>query len=185
MSHRLKKNHIITKWSGGETTELFIFPEDAQYKEGNYQFRLSTATVEVEESVFTSLPDVDRTLMVLEGKMELIHLNQHSSLLGPLDVDQFKGSWVTESKGQCVDFNLMCKGGTEGEVKGYNLSQGENLMLDLSGRMNFTFVYQGMIELKGERINKGELFIANSPSSDMSILALTPSILVLVNIIGA
>ncbi|NVK84156.1 MAG: HutD family protein [Cytophagia bacterium] len=183
MPHRLKKNHISTKWSGGETTELFIFPEDAQYKEGNYQFRLSTATVEVEESVFTSLPDVDRTLMVLEGKMELVHLNQHSSLLGPLDVDRFKGDWVTESKGKCVDFNLMCKGSTVGEVKGYNLSQGENLALDLNGRMNFIFVYQGMIEIDGIAVGEGNLSILDTNSNSGSILANEQSVFIEVSVV--
>lgn len=183
MPHRLKKNHISTKWSGGETTELFIFPEDAQYKEGNYQFRLSTATVDVEESVFTSLPDVDRTLMVLEGKMELVHLNQHSSLLGPLDVDRFKGDWVTESKGKCVDFNLMCKGSTVGEVKGYNLSQGENLALDLNGRMNFIFVYRGMIEIDGIAVGEGNLSIFDTNSNSGSILANEQSVFIEVSVV--
>lgn len=73
MIHQIKKQHTTTKWSGGETTELFIYPENANYKAGNYQFRLSTATVEIEASTFTPLPGVDRTLIVLEGEMQLDH----------------------------------------------------------------------------------------------------------------
>ena len=60
------------KWSGGLTTELFIYPEGSAYSERNFDFRLSTATVEIETSVFTPLPHVQRTLMVLE--LSLIHI---------------------------------------------------------------------------------------------------------------
>ncbi len=44
----------ISTWSGGTTTELFIYPEVAEYSERNFDFRISTATVEVEESNFYS-----------------------------------------------------------------------------------------------------------------------------------
>ncbi|NVJ46483.1 MAG: HutD family protein [Cytophagia bacterium] len=183
MSHHLKKNHITTNWSGGETTELYIYPENAQYKTGNYLFRLSTATVEVEESTFTPLWGVDRTLMVLEGEMKLVHEGYHEALLGPLYSDQFKGDWITRSEGKCVDFNLMCKGETKGEVKGYNLSEGENLSLDLNGRMNFIFVYQGMIEIDGIAVEEGNLSILDTNSNSASILANEKSVFIEVSVV--
>jgi environmental stress-induced protein Ves len=47
----LKSNPQNTaKWSGGETTELFISPEGSSYKKRDFDFRLSTATVEVNQS---------------------------------------------------------------------------------------------------------------------------------------
>ena len=39
-------------WSGGSTTELFIFPPTGNYRKRNFDFRLSTATVEVDTSDF-------------------------------------------------------------------------------------------------------------------------------------
>lgn len=169
MPCQLKKNHTTTQWSGGQTTELYIYPENADYKTGNYLFRLSTATVEVEESTFTSLPGVDRTLMVLEGEMELEHKGHHSSLLGPLDSDLFKGDWITKSKGKCVDFNLMCKSGTQGEVKGYSLDENSALKINLRGAMNFIFLYNGAIKVDGLVMNSGELLIYDSPSPETNI----------------
>lgn len=38
-------------WSGGKTTEMYLYPQDASYKERNFLFRISSATVEDETSV--------------------------------------------------------------------------------------------------------------------------------------
>ena len=46
----LKKaeDFVTSKWSGGSTTELYIYPPQAVYREGNFKCRISSATVEVE-----------------------------------------------------------------------------------------------------------------------------------------
>lgn len=181
-SYQIRKDHKTTQWSGGSTTELFIYPENSQYKTGDYQFRLSTATVEVEESIFTSLPSVDRTLMVLEGEMELDHANHHTALLKPLDSDQFKGDWTTSSKGRCVDFNLMCKSGTQGAIKGYNLAENSELEIEPEGEMTFIFLYRGAIEADKLTMNQGELLIAHPTSSNINLRAIRPSTFVVVSI---
>ena len=98
---RIKK----TNWSGGTTSELFIFPEGSEFNIGNYLFRLSIATVEIEESTFTRLPDVNRTLMVLEGILKLEHEGHHKATLKPLEFDNFKGDWNTKSWGKVTNFN--------------------------------------------------------------------------------
>ena len=60
-------NFKTSGWSGGTTTELFIFPPTADYQQRNFQFRLSTATVEADRSDFTLLNGISRKLMVLSG----------------------------------------------------------------------------------------------------------------------
>jgi len=57
-----KEQQKTSKWSGGTTTQLAIYPEDADYGKRNFTWRLSTATVEAAESVFTSLPGIDRII---------------------------------------------------------------------------------------------------------------------------
>ena len=56
-----------TEWSGGSTTELFIYPPTSNYESRNFDFRISSATVEIEQSNFTKLPEISRQLMVLKG----------------------------------------------------------------------------------------------------------------------
>ena len=59
------QNLKSSTWSGGTTTEFFIFPTEASYKKKNFDFRLSTATVEVEESEFTSLPNIETVQVII------------------------------------------------------------------------------------------------------------------------
>ena len=75
----IRKADIQTSnWSGGTTSELFIFPTTSNYKDLNFGFRLSSATIDVDESEFTPLPNVKRQLMLLDGELELIHEGHHT-----------------------------------------------------------------------------------------------------------
>lgn len=106
----------ISTWSGGTTTELFIYPEEAEYSERNFDFRISTATVEVEESNFTQLPGYKRILMILNGELFIEHKNQHNKILQQYESDEFFGDWETKAKGKVIDFNLMMKEGWNGSL---------------------------------------------------------------------
>jgi environmental stress-induced protein Ves len=110
-----------TKWSGGTTTELAIFPETSSYSERNFNYRISSAQVEDEESVFTKLPGVSREIMILEGELELFHKNKYSKYLKTFDTDSFSGEWDTSSKGKVTDFNLMTMGNTSGKIEAISL----------------------------------------------------------------
>lgn len=109
-------NYITTLWSGGSTTQLYISPTNASYAERNFDFRISSAKVEVPESTFTALPNVTRKLMVLEGEITLNHKNRHSKTLQKYEVDTFNGNWETTAKGTCTDFNIMTTGNQTSEL---------------------------------------------------------------------
>ena len=144
---------VSNNWSGGITTELFIHPSTASFKKRNFDFRLSTATVEVEKSTFTPLKGVARTLMVLEGKMALQHENHHSKALQKFDFDCFEGGWKTKSEGTCVDFNLMTRGKTKGELDGVALKQG--VEFNYTAQLNFSHEYI-YIHKGGFKVNWGD-----------------------------
>lgn len=107
---------VTSNWSGGSTTQLYISPENASYTERNFDFRISSAKVEVPESTFTALPGVNRKLMVLEGEITLNHENEHSKTLQKYEVDTFNGDWKTTAIGTCTDFNLMTTGNQTSEL---------------------------------------------------------------------
>lgn len=133
-------NQITTAWSGGTTTELFIFPNGSEFAKRNFDFRLSTATVETESSRFTSLVDFNRVLMVLDGQMDLSHKNHHQSSLGKFDLDRFKGVWQTDSIGRCTDFNLIYRNDLQVEMKGHSLVKNEFVQLTMK-QDNWFFIY--------------------------------------------
>ncbi|MGE0562742.1 MAG: HutD family protein [Flavobacteriales bacterium] len=111
-----KSDYITSNWSGGSTTQLFISPATASYAERNFDFRISSAKVEVAESTFTPLPNINRKLMVLEGEITVTHENHYSKTLKQFDTDAFSGDWKTTSIGTCTDFNLMTKEGLKSEL---------------------------------------------------------------------
>lgn len=106
-----KPDYVTTNWSGGTTTQLAIAPEGAVYAERDFFWRLSSATVELEHSLFTPLPDYDRLLAVLDGEIKLKIDQDEPFSLAPGQVAAFDGGVPVESWGQCVDFNLMVRKG--------------------------------------------------------------------------
>lgn len=111
----IRKSELATSlWSGGNTTQLAIYPRDALYAERNFLWRVSTASVELEESDFTPLIGVYRHIMVLTGELYLTHEGCYGKLLKPFEQDSFWGDWKTRGVGRVTDFNLMLKDGCVG-----------------------------------------------------------------------
>lgn len=127
-----KSDYITSNWSGGSTTQLFISPATASYAERNFDFRISSAKVEVAASTFTQLPNINRKLMVLEGEITVTHENHHSKTLKQFDTDTFSGDWKTTAIGTCTDFNLMTKECINSELSYLSLeaNQSKNIELD-------------------------------------------------------
>ncbi|MEH7335076.1 HutD family protein [Neobacillus drentensis] len=143
----VKKNEQTTNlWSGGKTTQLAIYPEDADYSKRNFQWRISTAAIEVEESLFTHLPGIKRVIMTLEGEMELVHEGKHSVVLKPFEQDCFDGGWTTRSKGIVRDFNLMVSEGWDGGLTCIQVNKDiQDLMLDVTGTAEVFYCVDGMV----------------------------------------
>lgn len=133
------------RWASGTSTEIFIFPEDASFAERNFLFRISTATVEAKESVFTHFKGITRHLMILKGQLELIHEGRYTKHLKPFDQDTFSGEWSTRSKGLVTDFNLMLTQGATGCLTAHNLPKNQPLSLTATGNYYFIFIANGEI----------------------------------------
>lgn len=108
-------DYVTSVWSGGATTQLAIAPEGASYADRAFLWRVSSATVELEESDFTALPDYHRLIATLRGDMVLTHKVGAPITLRPYQVHGFEGAEATHSRGRCTDFNLMLR---RGEVDG-------------------------------------------------------------------
>ena len=111
VTHLTPQDYATSHWSGGETTQLMIWPRDAVYARRDFLWRLSSATVELDKSVFTALPDYDRLIATLEGTITLSHDGAKPLTLAPYQVHAFDGGSKTVSFGRCRDFNLMLRKG--------------------------------------------------------------------------
>ena len=170
MKSVLKKeeNYSVSEWSGGKTKELAIYPPKCRYADRDFIFRLSSATVELDESDFTALPDYNRVLMVLKGSVVLTYDGKRSVHLDELEQDSFDGGWTTKSFGRITDYNLMVRKGCDGKVDilrpAMDATEVENTLE--SGhkfRIHALYCKEGycIVNAGGEQkmISKGQLFL--------------------------
>ena len=168
----IKKSELQTSyWAGGTTTELFIYPEFAIYKKMDFDFRISTATIEIDTSIFSTLKDVQRTLMVLDGTLELTHKDHHTAILKPFEIDSFGGEWQTTSRGKAVDFNLMLRDSNlSGRVKAITIRRKSSNTFD-TGKHGIIYFYKGDVAYNnGTELSVGDTVYFNSDDS-VTILA--------------
>lgn len=115
-----QSSYKVSKWSGGETTEVFLYPPEGHYTLNEFDYRVSTAKVELTESTFSSLPGYKRIIMSLDNPLELHHKRKEGlrkEKLAPYQTDYFSGDDLTKSFGKCTDFNLIYSPKLGGEMK--------------------------------------------------------------------
>ncbi len=182
-----QSTYISSNWSGGTTTQLFIWPPHATYAARDFDLRISTARVEVEESEFTALPGYQRKLMILEGELKIEHLQHHKAHLKPLGVDQFAGAWQTTARGLCTDFNVMTRDPMRAELLGLHLKAGTSKQLPFNSTWKSMFIYlhTGIAAMhlnnQAHKIQQGELLVVTQPfSNELSLKAIGECLLAVV-----
>ncbi len=158
----------VSSWSGGKTREICIQPEGSVYADRNFDYRISSATVEIDESDFTPLNGFNRYIMPLDGSMHLIHKDHHEAKLAPFEKDYFSGSYTTKCYGKCMDFNLMLKEGISGDI--FPVSANNTLHISESSTSGFFILSDDVraeIQCDGEKteisLSKYDYLIMNSP----------------------
>jgi environmental stress-induced protein Ves len=145
-------------WASGTSTEIFIYPSDGNFIERRFQYRISTATVEAEESTFTFFEGITRHLMILKGKLDLIHEGRYAKHMEPYDQDVFSGEWSTRSKGKVTDFNLMLKGGATGSLDHYRIEPDGSASFIATTDHYFIYLASGTATLSnGSMVEAGDL----------------------------
>lgn len=128
-----QEEQSISKWSGGTTTELALYPPSSSYKGRDFLWRISTAIVEDAKSTFTNLPAYNRIIMPLRGDtLKLHHQNHYDKELHSLETDSFHGSWTTISEGKVQDFNLIFTDDCGGCIHGYRIKKNLTINTNLT-----------------------------------------------------
>ena len=174
----IQKNYTTSKWSGGTTTQLYIYPENTDFTSRQFDFRISTASIDVETSDFTSLKGFERKLLVLSGEMELKHVEHHSKKLLPFEQDFFLGEWQTKSRGKAVDFNVIYRPGMEINLFAKILVAGKNSSFN-TDKVFFIYVFSGFIRLGKHTAQTGDLLQILATTA-IDILAETNSTIIIV-----
>lgn len=163
-------DYINSSWPGGKTTQMMIYPSDSSYINRDFDFRISCANVELDESEFTKLEGINRFITPLDKKLKLTHDNLNFVDLDPFEVYEFSGDIPTISYGKARDFNLMLSNNSKGLLKSLNIKN--DIRLDLFddkifdfGSNNFTIIlspYENLdilVDDKRIELKKMNLFV--------------------------
>ncbi|MBR9832461.1 HutD family protein [bacterium] len=176
--------HTTTHWSGGSTTQLFIHPASSNVAERNFEIRISTAKVEVNESTFTPFVGFDRTLLILDGSIQISHEGHHEKVLKPFDQDFFKGDWSTKSVGIGVDFNVITKPEFSNTTEVLMISKGEEVTIEGSSYWLIFYLFKGAIEVNKEYLlQQGDVLVVEESERDMwKVITEEESVVIVVKI---
>ena len=123
------KDFQVSDWSGGKTKQLYLSPPTGHYGKRDFDYRLSTATVELAESQFSDLSGFHRILMSLDHTLHLHNASrQEETVLAPFTPYIFEGSDSITSRGTCTDFNLIYSDHYQGQM--IAISDGQELSRD-------------------------------------------------------
>ena len=107
----------VSDWSGGKTKQLYLSPSTGDYGRREFDYRLSTATVEAAESEFSDLSGFHRILISLDHPLRLLNASrQEETALDPFIPYFFEGSDFITSRGTCTDFNLIYSDHYQGQM---------------------------------------------------------------------
>ena len=111
------KDFQVSDWSGGKTKQLYLSPPTGHYGKRDFDYRLSTATVELAESQFSDLSGFHRILMSLDHTLHLHNASrQEKTVLAPFTPYFFEGSDSITNRGTCTDFNLIYSDHYQGQM---------------------------------------------------------------------
>ena len=159
-----EEDYRVSTWSGGRTIQLAIAPEESVYADRDFLWRVSSATVDLESSDFTALPDYERLITPISGEMVLTHDGGEPIPVPIGMIHRFDGASATHSRGCCTDFNLMLrKGKTEGSMMRLVLKAEEERRIQVTQGSCLIFCAQGRVAVKesGEEIRAGESILTD------------------------
>jgi len=169
MSIQVKKNTEITcnRWAAGTTSELYIWPSHANFIARDFDFRISTATVEQAETTFTKFEGYSRELLILAGELKIHHENLYSKTLQVFDVDSFEGDWNTKAEGMVSDFNIIYRGKVLAKLDAVTLQTQEQHAEQVvsPGSLTLIYIWQGEVTFANHtgtnKLTKGDCIILN------------------------
>lgn len=155
------------QWDGGLTYEYFIYPVDSQYVNRNFDFRISSATIEKIPSNFTQFQGYFRYLVMLDNSLHILRNNRIEEY-GKLEIFEFHSNEKIISNSLGNDFNLMISNRIqEHDLIVFQGSKVVNADWIILFALSETVVYINQIEQK--LISNDCLLIENSEKLEIEI----------------
>lgn len=173
-----EKDIIVSKWAGGESSQYYIYPPEADYPARDFWFRVSRAVSNSdEEAGYSNLKNYTRYLIMLEGTAHVFHRGHYDIVMNPYEeIDVFDGGWESSAAGKVTDFNLMVSKDCMGNMSVIDKSCVVSLNSEEGSRQNWLMFFCGrgsaLLSLSsGENINisEGDLIVFENISQGLKI----------------
>lgn len=145
---------VTTSWAGGETTQLAIYPEDGNFSERDFLWRISSATFTSTSSKFSDFTGFQRYLLPLEGKLSVSHKGLYGRDMEAYEVEYFDGAWETTSENSldCRDYNFIVRSGSRAKLQ--ILKEGSEYQIKDSGIITLFSTDPFVAELESANITR-------------------------------
>ncbi|MDO5041092.1 MAG: HutD family protein [Peptoniphilus sp.] len=151
-----RKDFKSSPWAGGETDEIIIFPEGADFKDRTFEYRISSATCNLDSSKFSPYNGYKRFITPLD--YDLILKNSGEDLtVKPFEIYEFSGSDDVSSYSKVRDFNLILKEDLAGELFTEEVRGELHLKNDVNTLIAFN--YDGDLEVEDKKLNPMSAFL--------------------------
>lgn len=172
------------KNGGGTTTEIMIFPENADVGTG-FDWRVSMADVAT-DGPFSAFPNYRRSLMVLAGNgLVLTVAGSPDISIGPGDdIIEFDGATPVSARlidGPVGDFNVMCRNRNgphyHGWLRAETLTRKSGVRL--AAGFELYFALRGKFTANGQTVDEGgTLVVTKGETPELSATPLSEVIIV-------
>lgn len=149
MKKILKDEFKTTEWSGGTTSQIFIDPENADVAKKDFDFRISSATCDLEKSEFTPYDEFKRYIMPLNGGLKLTSEKEFVNL-EPYDIYNFDGAENIVSEGKVRDYNLIVRKNHSGRLYTHKFFNNKKFTLECDCKNLVIFNYKSNIDYNFE-----------------------------------
>lgn len=165
-------DYVQNEWSGGTTSQIFIYPDGASLSERDFYFRISSAGIETETSNFSEFEGYNRFFTPLNSGVELTSNGSAPKKINPLELFHFDGASETSAVGKCIDFNLIYKKSLKANLTVATYSKTEIVKYTPFPSSEFILIYcwSGAFEVCEQTIQPGETFLIQNCPVDVELL---------------
>ncbi|MGL4382442.1 MAG: HutD family protein [Bacilli bacterium] len=120
-------------WRGGKSYQYYIYPQNKLYEDHDFIFRISCATIELEQSNFTQFKGYTRYLVMLDNRLNVL-INNEEIMVKKYEPIIFNSNDEVVSFSQGSDLNIFIRE----DIKKHNLLISNGLFTTCS---QFTVVF--------------------------------------------
>jgi len=163
-----RKNLTPAVWDGGKTFEYYLSPIDAKYSERNFDFRISSATIEKTPSNFTQFDHFHRYLVMLDNELK-INRNELNESYQRATLFEFPSSDKIVSFSLGNDFNWMVKNEWKTRTK---LEVRRLDTFSVNAAFLFVFAFEKTVVTSSEGkwiLEEKDLLVIENPKKEMKL----------------